>query len=118
MKHVAVAAVLFLWAGASAAQSAVEAVYAVESAYAAALTLAIEYAALPRCGTPAAKGACSEAATVERLRVLDAVATSAMRGAQLMAKDPGASQQTQEATVRVARDAIGVFDAVVRSVKR
>ena len=93
MKQVAIAAVLALWAGTGAAQSTVEAVYAIEAAYAAALTLAIEYAALPRCGTAAAKGPCSEAATVERLRVLDAVATSAMRGAQLIARDAGASDQ-------------------------
>jgi len=117
LKHRAFAAVLLLWADAGLAQS-LEAVYAVESAYAAALTLAIEYAALPRCGSPTARGACSEASTVERLRVLDAVATAALRGAQLVAKDPGASPQTAEGTVRVARDAVGVFDALVRSLKR
>jgi hypothetical protein len=109
---------LLLWAGAGAAQSVVEAVYAVESAYAAALTLAIEYAALPRCGTPAARGACSEAAMVERLRIVDAVATSALRGAQLLARDPGASPQATEGTLRVARDAVGVFDTLARSLKR
>ncbi len=118
MKRVALGAVLFLWAGAGAAQSGLEAVYAVESAYAAALTLAIEYAALPRCGTAAARGACSEAAVVERLRIVDAVATSALRGAQMLARDPGTSPQTTEGAIRVARDAVGVFDALVRTVKR
>jgi len=118
LKHLAAAATLLLWADASVAQSPVEAVYAIESAYAAALTLAIEYAALPRCGTPAARAACSEAAVVERLRVVDAVATSALRGAQLIARDSGASPQTADGAVRVAREAVGVFDALVRSVKR
>jgi len=118
LKHAALGAVLFLWAGAGAAQSGIEAVYAVESAYAAALTLAIEYAALPRCGSAAARGACSEAAMVERLRIVDAVATSALRGAQLLARDPGATPQTAEAAVRVARDAVGVFDSLVRTAKR
>ena len=117
MKLVAVAAVLLLWANAGAAQSTVQAVYAVESAYAAALTLAIEYAALPRCGTPAAGAGCSQPAVVERLRVLDAVATSALRGAQLIARDAGASPQTAEGSLRVAREAIGVFDGLLRSLK-
>jgi hypothetical protein len=118
LKHVAIAAALLVWAGAGVAQSTVEAVYAIESAYAAALTLAIEYAAQPRCGGAAASGACSEAAMVERLRVVDAVATSALRGAQLIARDPGASAQTAEGSLRVAREAVGVFDALVRSLKR
>jgi len=118
LKHLALGAILLLWAAAGAAQSTVEAVYAVESAYAAALTLAIEYAALPRCGSPAARAACSESAMVERLRVVDAVATSALRGAQLIARDSGASPQTAEGALRVAREAVGVFDTLVRSVKR
>ena len=118
MRHFAVAAALLAWAGSGTAQSTVEAVYAVESAYAAALTLAIEYAALPRCGGVAPVGACSESAVVERLRIVDAVATAALRGAQMLARDPGTSPQTAEGAVRVARDAVGVFDALVRSVKR
>lgn len=109
---------LLLWAGCGSAQSTAEAVYAVESAYAAALTLAIEYAALPRCGTAAATGACSEPAVVERLRIVDAVATSALRGAQLIARDTGADPQTAEGAVRVAREAASVFETLVRSVKR
>ena len=118
MKHVAIATVLLAWASAGTAQSTVEAVHAVDSADAAALTLAIEYAALPRCGSAAAVGACSESAVVERLRVVDAVATSALRGAQMISRDSGASPQTAEGAVRVARDAVGVFDALVRSVRR
>ncbi|HEX5611179.1 MAG TPA: hypothetical protein VFX67_00890 [Burkholderiales bacterium] len=118
MKHFAFAVVMLAWAGSATAQPTVEAVYAVESAYAAALTLAIEYAALPRCGSATAVGGCSESAVVERLRIVDAVATSALRGAQLLARDSGAAPQTSEGAVRVAREAVGVFDALVRSVKK
>ncbi len=117
MRQVALAVALLAYAGIGAAQSSLEAVYAIESTYAAALTLAIDYASLPRCVGTTPVGACSDPAMVERLRVLDAVATSALRGAQRIVRDGGASPQTVDGSVRVARDAVGVFDAQVRSAK-
>jgi hypothetical protein len=67
-------------------------VYALQTAYTAAMEPAADYVELPRCGTVAARPPlCSDPATVDRIQDAVRIASPAMRGAQAAVRaDPEA----------------------------
>jgi len=64
-----------------APRDAAQAVYEAEAAYAAALSVAVQYRALPACGTDA-PAVCANPAVLAQLRQADATAWAALRTAQ------------------------------------
>lgn len=85
-------------------------VYQVESAYTAALTVALAYKNLPPCvagGAPL----CSKAEIVQQLQQADDLAYPALQAAQNTVRSPGAGANAQTAVV-AAQQAVAALTAI------
>ena len=81
-----------------------QAVYAAEGAYAAALTVAVAYGKLPRCGA-ASPTLCSQQKVVDQIKLADAVAHTAIFSAQSIVRTQGFGQDAIQSAVATATEA-------------
>lgn len=91
-----------------------QAVYLIQGDYVAALTAAVKYKQLPRCGQPLAGPVCSEEKVVELLRGADDLAYAALKGAQdAVRAQPAVSAPSLEQAIASAQVAVqGFLNAV------
>lgn len=92
--------------------SAASDVYSAKAAYGAALTLAVGYNGLPRCGAPTSPPLCSQASVVLQLRKADQVASLALDQAELVVRNPLSSASLIAAAVQSATGAVKVLQQV------
>ena len=90
-------------------------VYAAKASYGAALTVAVRYNGLPRCGAPTSPPICSDAAVVLQLRRADAVASVALDQAESVVRSPLSSASLIAAAAQSATGAVKVLQAVITS---
>lgn len=98
---------------ATAPQTPAQSVYAVQGAYASALSVAVSYKQLPACqaGGPVL---CSDAAVVKKLQTADDVAYAALTAAQNIVRTPGAGVNVQTA-ITAANQAVTAFASITAS---
>ncbi len=94
------------------APSAQSDVFAAKTAYGAALSLAVGYNSLPRCGAPTSPPLCSDNAAVLQLRKADQVASLAIDQAELVVRNPASSASLVAAAVQSATGAVKVLQQV------
>lgn len=112
-KIIAVAAMaLFVAACGGLSPSAQSDVYSAKTAYGAALTLAVAYNKLPRCGAPTSSPLCSDQAAVLQLRKADSVAALALDQAEAVVRNPASSSSLIAAAVQSATGAVKVLQQV------
>jgi hypothetical protein len=92
-------------------------VYAVKSTYAAALTVAVAYNERPRCTAPKAPIICSDVSVVAKMRMADAVASTAIDNAEATVRAPGASMTVVQAAVAAAQNATSDYAKFVQTYK-
>lgn len=88
-----------------------DAVYKASAAYNVALVAAVKYAQLPRCA-PSAPRVCSEQATVDRIVAAESVATTAIREAERIARDPAATDTATAWALSSAQAALATLTAL------
>jgi hypothetical protein len=93
-------------------------VYQSKLAYAAVLTGAVEYNALPRCGRPTSPSLCSDQGAVEAMRKANLAARSALDSAEKTARDPAVKGDTLALAATAAVNAVDSFKTVVALYKR
>lgn len=94
------------------APSAQSDVFAAKTAYGAALTVAVAYNGLPRCGAPTSPPLCSQASVVLQLRKADQVASLAIDQAETVVRSPSSSASMIAAAVQSATGAVKVLQQV------
>lgn len=94
-----------------------KAVFALKSAYAGVLTVAVAYNKRPRCGTPNAPALCSDANLIAQIRAADNVAYAAIQSAESGVRALGANTTALQAAVTAARSAVDAFKAVTDATK-
>ena len=87
-------------------------VFAAKTAYGAALTLAVAYNGLPRCGTPTSPPLCSDQAVVLQLRKADQVASLALDQAEAVVRNPLSSASLIAAAVQSASGAVKTLQMI------
>lgn len=92
-------------------------VFAIKSAYAGALTLAVAYNKRPRCGTPNAGTLCSDAAIIAQLRAADDTANNAINAAERAVRSLGASTDIVKAAIIAAQASVDAFKFVAIAAK-
>lgn len=110
-RFIAVVMLVLLAACASTPQTPAQSVYAVQGAYASALSAAVSYKQLPSCAQPAAPVLCSNAAMVAKLQQADDVAYAALTAAQNIVRTPGAGANAQTA-IAAANQAVQALVAI------
>jgi hypothetical protein len=93
-------------------QDPAKAVFALKSAYAGILTVAVAYNKRPRCGTPNAGPLCSDANVIAQIREADNVAFAAINSAEKAVRGLGANTTAIKAAVAAAQAAVDAFKAV------
>ena len=93
----------------SVAQSA----YAMEASYQGALTLAVAYRNLPRCGTPGAV-VCHDPVVVAKLVTADGIAHTAILGVEGVVRAGGSPLDVQHA-IAIAQTALSALQALAAS---
>ena len=91
-------------------QSPAQSVYALKSAYAGGLTIAVAYKKLPVCGQSAAK-LCSSPSVVAQLQDADNKAAPAINAAEKSVRTPGFGFNVQT-LINVANEALVAFLAI------
>ncbi|HUZ65189.1 MAG TPA: hypothetical protein VMU82_15895 [Acetobacteraceae bacterium] len=91
-----------------APRDAAQAVYEAEAAYAAALSVAVQYRALPACGTDA-PAVCANPAVLAQLRQADATAWAALRTAQTLVQAGG----DHPTSLAAAQTAVAAFATLI-----
>jgi hypothetical protein len=99
-----------------APQSPAQAVYAVEGDYTAALSVAVQYRALPPCSS-LASGLCSTPEVLAQLQKGDAAAWSAIAAAQNTVRTPGASSDAKMAALAAAQQETTAFQQIAATLK-
>lgn len=92
-----------------------QSVYALQSGYVGALTLAVKYKALPICGLPTSPALCSDAVILQNLQKADDVAYIALQAAQTAVRNPGVT--ALETTIKNAQIAIEAFTSVATALQ-
>lgn len=95
--------------GCTTPQTPQQAVFQVESNYAAALTAAVAYKRLPLCAEPAVQP-CSRKSVVSQLQKADDVAAKALNAADTAVNTPGFGDAIAQSAITAARAAL---DALV-----
>lgn len=98
-------------------QDPAKAVFALKSAYAGILTLAVAYNKRPRCGTANAGPICSDVNIVASLRSADNVAFAAIQSAEDGVRSLGANTTAIKALVTAAQASVDAFKAVATAAK-
>jgi hypothetical protein len=93
-------------------------VYQAKLAYAAVLTGAVEYNALPRCDRPTSPPLCSSQSAVEAMRKANLAARSTLDSAEKTARDPAVKGDTLALAATAAVNAVDSFKTVVALYKR
>ena len=96
-------------------KTAAQAVYAAHGAYAAALSVAVQYRRLPACGAPLATALCSDAGIVAQVQRADDVAFAALSEAQSLARTPGITDDRVMGTLNAAQVLIGKFTSITNA---
>lgn len=109
---VAIAFASLLVACAGAPQTPAQAVYQVESDYAAALTIAVKYKALPVCNDAAPQVLCSKPSIVATLQRADDAAYAALSEAQTLVRTPGIGADKLQTAISIAASALRVMTSV------
>jgi len=109
----AAALILTLAACATQPESPAQTVYATQTAYAAALSLAVQYKSLPVCGATGVV-VCSNPEVVKQILQADDTAYVALQAAQVAVRNP-ATGTTAEKAIAYANQAVGAFTAIVSS---
>ncbi len=110
---IALLALAFLAACATAPQTPQQTIYSATNSYNAAVTVALAYKALPACA-PTAPPICSRPDIVAKLKDADTVAYNALVAAENVARSPNAGANAQTALV-AANQAIAAFAAITAS---
>ena len=97
-------------------QTPAQGVYAVQGAYASALTIAVAYKQLPPCGLPTSPKLCSNASVVTKLQAADNAAYAALSAAQVTVATPGAGLNAQTAIV-AAEQAVQALTAITNQLQ-
>lgn len=96
-----------------------QAVFALKSSYAVALTAAVAYKRLPSCGTPpVGVPPCSDPAVVKKLQQADDIASSALNGAEAIVRTPSASLADKSKALQAAQTAITVLTALTNALPK
>lgn len=105
--------------GIPAPQSPAQTVYAAKGDFAAALTIANQYAALPRCGTPSAPPLCSESNIVQNVNKAAHAADASLDAAEATVRDPAFSNNSDAVSkaVAAATNAVAALQAVTSTLK-
>lgn len=101
---------VLLAACASTPQTPAQSVYAVQGAYATALSAAVSYKQLPACA-PTSPGLCSNPDVVLKLQKADDVAYAALTAAQNIVRTPGAGANATTA-IAAANQAVQALVAI------
>lgn len=117
VQFIAVLALVALQACATQPQTPAQAVYAATATYDAALSVALTYARLPRCG-PGVVPVCSQPEVVAKLQVADIAAFAAVQSAQKIVRDPKTNESTAQAAVATAREALSVLTTITASLDK
>lgn len=91
-----------------------QSVYAIQGAYASALTVAVAYKNLPPCGRPASPVLCADAAIVTKLQRADDAAYPALQAAQEIVRTSGIGTSVS-ATIDAAQRAVSAFVAITQT---
>ncbi len=110
MKFLLYAIIIALPACTAPPKNAGQSVYAVESAYVAALTVAVKYKALPPCA-PASTMLCSKPEVVAKIQKADDAAYPALQAAQKVVRQPDAGANAQTA-IFAAEQAVSALTAI------
>lgn len=102
---------LLISACASAPQTPAQSVYAVQGAYATALSAAVSYKQLPPCYKTGAPALCSDPDIVAKLQKADDVAYAALTAAQNIVRTPGAGLNATTA-INAANQAVQAFASI------
>lgn len=89
-----------------------QAIYEVESGYAAALVIAVQYKGLAPCGEPASPVLCANPPIVEALQKADDTAYAALSEAQTLVRTPGIGSDKIQTAVAAAQSALRVLTAI------
>lgn len=112
----AAALILFTTACTTQPTSPAQTVYATQTAYAAALSLAVQYKSLPACGGINAPVLCSDVKVVKQIQDADNTAYVALQAAQAAVRNPVVGTGVERA-IAYANQAVGAFTAIVSSLK-
>ena len=96
-------------------QNPAQAVYAAHGTYTVALTAAVKYKQLPRCGPATVMPLCSKAEVVADLQKADDVAYAALSAAQAIVRSPNAGAGAIQAALFNANQAVSAFAAIAKT---
>lgn len=112
MKRIAIACLLMfaaLFGCATTPQTPAQAVYAAHGTYTVALTAAVKYAELPRCGQPTSPPLCARPEAIAQLQKADDVAYTALLAAQGIVRSRKTGDAGIPPTVENAIRAVNAF---------
>lgn len=92
-------------------------VYAAKLGYEAALTVAVQYNALPRCGRPTSPPICSSADLVVQLRKADAAASTTLDAAENIVRGTNPDTSVASAAISAAEQAVAALTVAVAKTK-
>lgn len=95
--------------GQSGSPSPAASVFAAKTAYAGALSVAVRYNALPRCGQPASPPICSDQGVIVQMRKASDVAAGALDSAESIVRQPGVRDSLAIAAAATATEAVKVL---------
>lgn len=111
MRKILAILALAISACATVPQTPAQSVYAMQGAYATALSAAVSYKQLPPCGATGSTQLCSNPAVVSQLQRADDVAYAALMAAQNIVRAPGAGLNAQTA-INAATQAVAAFTSI------
>lgn len=92
-------------------------VFGAKGAYEAALTIAVTYAELPRCGAPGHVGLCSDRKVVDQVVKARDVARDALGAAEGVVRSPGFGNDVIRTSVDAADAALKAFLSITNTLK-
>lgn len=115
-KVLAILALAILAACATTPTSPQQSVYAIQGAYAGALTVAVAYKHLPPCGQPASPVLCSQSSVVARLQRADDAAYPALQVAQGLVRTANFGPNVSTA-IAAAQQAVNAFVSITQTLQ-
>lgn len=107
---------VLLIVGCTKPETPAQTVYAAQSSYNIAATIATKYLALPRC-TPTAPPLCSTPETVLLIKKTDTVAYNSIRAAQVVIRTPGIEESKTALVAATAKSAVGAFVSITEQLE-
>lgn len=108
-----VVGLVFILAGCATPESPQQAVFQAKVGYAVALSAAVAYNNLPRCGEPP----CSDPAIVAQLRRADNTAIAALDASEAAVRTPGFGESLVTSAVAAAKAALAAFVSITSSLR-